>query len=194
MPDPRAHADHDPELVAAYAAGDAAGEGLAAAAALVARCAECAQLHRDLRALAAALGSAPAPARPRDFRLTAAQAAAARRPSGLRRLLAPLAGRGSLAGPAAASLAALGVAGILLAGGLRLGAGAASLALATAAPAEAATGDAAGGGARSLSAVASGAPATSDNGGADASSSLGPKLAVPTTVPGGVVTGLPHPA
>ncbi len=132
MPDPApGHAAHDALLVAAHAAGDAEGADLGRAAALVASCPECARLHRDLRALAAALASAPAPARPRDFGITPARAAALRRPRGWRRLLAPLAGARSAAGPLAASLAALGLAGLLLGGGLRLplgGAGTATVA------------------------------------------------------------------
>ncbi|MFN8630315.1 MAG: hypothetical protein U0838_08330 [Chloroflexota bacterium] len=117
------HAANDPLLVAAHAAGDASGADLARAAALVASCAECAALHRDLRALPRALASAPAPARPRDFRLTGADAAALARPSGWRRLLAPLSGARSASGPLAASLAALGVAGLLLGGGVHIGMG-----------------------------------------------------------------------
>jgi hypothetical protein len=119
--DPRLHATHDAELVAAYAAGDATGADLAAAGGLVAGCAECAALHRDLRAIMAALPAMPVPVRPRDFRLTPEQAAAIRPPSGLRRLLAPLAGaRFAFAGPAGAGLAALGLAGILLSGRLNV--------------------------------------------------------------------------
>jgi hypothetical protein len=118
MPGPADHAAHDPVLVAAYAAGDAEAEDLARASALVASCPECAALHRDLRALAASLASTPAPARPRDFRLSAEQADQLRRPTGWRRLLAPLGGARSAAGPLAASLAALGVAGLLLSGSL----------------------------------------------------------------------------
>lgn len=127
MPDP-GHAAHDPLLIAAHAAGDATGADLDHAAALVASCAECARLHRDLRALAAALGSVPAPARPRDFRLTAADAAVLRRPAGWRRILAPLSGARSSAGALSASLAALGLAGLLLSAGPipPLGAGSAS--------------------------------------------------------------------
>jgi hypothetical protein len=117
-PDLRPHADHDPSLVAAYAAGDAAGRELAGAAALVADCAECATLHRDLRAIATALPAIPAPVRTRDFRITAEQAAALR-PRGLARLLAPLASaRFAFAGPAGVGLAAMGLAAILLSGGL----------------------------------------------------------------------------
>ena len=121
---PAAHAGHDPSLVAAYAAGDAAGRELAEARALVSGCAGCAELHRDLRAIAAALPAVPAPARPasRDFRITPEQAAALR-PSrargALARLLAPLASaRFAFAGPAGAGVAALGLAGVLLSGGL----------------------------------------------------------------------------
>src|SRR5512141_1692571 len=117
---PDSHAAHDPLLVAAFAAGDASGAELERAAALVAGCAGCAELHRDLRAIAAALPTLPAPARPRDFRLTADQAAALR-PGGWRRLLAPLAGpRFAFAGPLGAGLATLGLAGILVAGGAGL--------------------------------------------------------------------------
>ncbi len=117
-----AHEGHDPSLVAAYAAGDAAGRELAEAEALVAGCAGCAALHRDLRAIAAALPALPPPARTRDFRISAEQAAGLR-PAGARgalaRLLAPLAtARFAFAGPAGAGLAAVGIAGMLLSGGL----------------------------------------------------------------------------
>ena len=112
-PAPADHAAHDAVLVAAYAAGDAEGPGLEAATALVAGCADCAALHRDLRAIAAALPELPAPARTRDFRLTPGQAASLR-PSGWRRLLAPFAGpRFAFAAPLGSGLAALGIVGIL---------------------------------------------------------------------------------
>ena len=137
MPAPDGHAGHDPLLVAAYAAGDASGADLEQATALVSSCPECARLHRDLRALSAALASAPAPTRSRDFRLTAEQAADLSRPAGWRRLLAPLAGARSAAGPVAASLAALGLAGLLLGGGIGPWAGGA--ATSALAPAVAAT-------------------------------------------------------
>ena len=65
-----AHAAHDADLVAAYAAGDATGAELEAATTLVAACAGCAALHRDLRTIAAALPAMPSPRRTRDFRLT----------------------------------------------------------------------------------------------------------------------------
>jgi len=117
------HAAHDRMAVAAYAAGDATGPGLTAATALVVTCPECASLHRDLRAIAAALPATAAPLRPRDFRITPGQAATLR-PAGWRRILAPFAGPGfAFAGPLGSGLATLGLAGILVAGaaGLPLG-------------------------------------------------------------------------
>jgi hypothetical protein len=121
------HPDHDLELVAAYAAGDATGTELERATALVSTCAECAALHHDLRAIAAAMPELPAPARPRDFRLTYEQAASLR-PSGIRGLLATLSGpRFSFATPLGTGLAALGIVGILVAsGGLPTGGGTAA--------------------------------------------------------------------
>ena len=115
-PLPDSHADHDRLTIAAYAAGDATGPELDDALAVVAACPDCAALHRDLRAIAAALPALPVPARTRDFRLTPGQAASLR-PAGWRRLLAPFAGpRFSFAGPLGAGLATLGLAGFLVAG------------------------------------------------------------------------------
>ena len=112
------HVDHDRLLVAAYAAGDATGIDLETAQAQVATCADCAVLHRDLRAVAAALPALPAPARSRDYRLTPAQAAGLRR-STWRRLLEPFAGpRFAFAAPLGTGLATLGIAGLLVAGSL----------------------------------------------------------------------------
>jgi hypothetical protein len=128
VPDLRSHDRHDLELVAAYAAGDAAGADLETATALVSGCAECAALHHDLRAIAAALPTLPAPARPRDFRLTPGQAASLR-PTGWRRFLGALAGPSfRLAAPVGTGLAALGLAGILVGslGGIPLGMGGAA--------------------------------------------------------------------
>ena len=81
------HSHHDLTLVAALAADDLAGPGLTEARALVDACPDCADLHRDLRAIAAATRDLPAPARTRDFRLTEEQAARLRR-GGWRRLVA----------------------------------------------------------------------------------------------------------
>jgi hypothetical protein len=147
QPDPTAHASHDLELIAAYAAGDATGARLETATALVAGCEECAALHRDLRAIAAALPDLPAPSRPRDFRLSAEQAATLR-PAGWRGLVAALAGpRFRFAAPLGTALATLGLAGVLVGSlaGVPPGTGSATLtelgreaAPATAAPAGAA--------------------------------------------------------
>jgi hypothetical protein len=110
------HADHDPILVAAFAADDLAASDRDLAADLVRSCAECALLHDDLRALARATKAAPPPvaARPRDFRLTPADAARLR-PAGWRRLAAafgqPRAGWSRNLG---VGLATLGLAGLLV--------------------------------------------------------------------------------
>ena len=91
------------------------GPTLAAAAGLVADCPDCAALHRDLRAISAALPELPPAVRPRDFRLTPEQAAALR-PSGWRGVLAAFASpRFRLAAPLGTGLAAAGLAGLLLA-------------------------------------------------------------------------------
>ena len=133
---PASHADHDPLAIAAYAAGDATGPELDDALALVAACADCAALHHDLRAIAAALPDLPAPVRTRDFRLTPEQAASLR-PAGWRRLLAPFAGpKFAFAGPVGAGLATLGLAGFLVAGSF-------GVPLAASAPADGAAGAAA---------------------------------------------------
>jgi hypothetical protein len=142
MPHIPDHRTHDPELVAAYAAGDATGPELAAAAGLVADCPDCAALHRDLRAIATALPELPPAVRPRDFRLTPEQAASLR-PSGWRGVLAAFASpRFRLAAPLGTGLAAAGLAGLLLAspGGLQLPASAATGATAAPVPAAGAAG------------------------------------------------------
>ncbi|HEY6608740.1 MAG TPA: hypothetical protein VI277_06045 [Candidatus Limnocylindria bacterium] len=114
MPHLPDHTTHDPELIAAYAAGDATGPDLALATELVADCTDCAALHRDLRSIATALPELPAPARSRDFRLTPEQAAALA-PSGWRGFLAAFASpRFRLAAPLGTGLAAIGLAGLLL--------------------------------------------------------------------------------
>ena len=142
MPHIPDHQTHDLELVAAYAAGDATGPDLAAAAGLVADCPDCAALHRDLRAISAALPELPPAARPRDFRLTPEQAAALR-PSGWRGVLAAFASpRFRLAAPLGTGLAAAGLAGLLLASprGLQLPASADTGATAAPVPAAGAAG------------------------------------------------------
>jgi hypothetical protein len=69
------HDHHDPVLVAALLDGDLAPTERAEAEAWVATCTACAALHSDLLALSVATRALPAPARGRDFTLTAADAA-----------------------------------------------------------------------------------------------------------------------
>jgi hypothetical protein len=69
------HVDHDPMLIAAMLDDDSDDFERTAAAARVASCPDCAALHADLLALSAATREVPTPARPRDFRLTPADAA-----------------------------------------------------------------------------------------------------------------------
>lgn len=108
------HDAHDLELIVEHAAGDASGARLDAATALVTSCAACAELHADLRAIAAAMPQLPVPSRTRDYRLSPQQAAALR-PSGWRRLLAALAApKLAFTAPLGTGLAALGIAGLLV--------------------------------------------------------------------------------
>ena len=125
LPDSQ-HPEHDLELIAAYAAGDATGPELERATAQVAACDECAALHHDLRSIAVAMAELPAPARSRSFTLTPEQAADLR-PKGIRGLLATLSGpRFSFATPVGTGLAAIGIVGVLVAsGGLPASGGAA---------------------------------------------------------------------
>jgi hypothetical protein len=75
MTEPHHHADHDLERVAGLAARDLPGDELDAVTHRTAACPDCAALLADLRVLAAATHDLPAPARPRDFRLGADDAA-----------------------------------------------------------------------------------------------------------------------
>jgi len=116
------HDRHDPMLVAALAAGDLAGTDHDQAIALTRSCPECATLHDDLLALARATAAAPPPiaTRPRDFRLTPADAARLR-PSGWRRLVAAASSsRTIFSRPLGAGLATLGLVGLLV-GNVQLG-------------------------------------------------------------------------
>src|SRR3954467_9298340 len=109
------HDAHDPLLITAHAAGDTTGEESRQAADLVATCEACATLHADLVAIAAATRFLPARVRTHDYRLTPEQAAKLR-PTVRRRLLAALGSpRFAFAAPLGATLATLGLAGLLLA-------------------------------------------------------------------------------
>lgn len=103
----RAHLGHDPEIISAFASGDLGGPRRASAQAVLAACVACANLVRELRAIASALTSLPRARRTRDFRLTAVDAARRRRFAWAPRLRV---GLRSLA----AAMSAAGLAGLLL--------------------------------------------------------------------------------
>ena len=142
------HALHDEELVVALATGSLEEDGeIARARSLLDRCTACRELHDDIAALGAAIRSDAqgSIAAPRDFRLTVEDARSLGGPVSVGGFLAAF--RRSLvsfARPVGASMAALGVVGLLV-GSVSLGGGAASapadsgtgLAAATEAPAEA---------------------------------------------------------
>ena len=112
--DPR-HADHDRMLVASLADHSLTTTERAAAEALVAACDDCAALQADFLALRDATRAMPTPARPRDYTLTASDAARLRR-GGWRRLVAVFgSSRDTFSRPLAVGLTTLGLAGLLLA-------------------------------------------------------------------------------
>jgi anti-sigma factor RsiW len=113
FPDP--HAQHDPLLVAALAAGDLATADRELAESLTSRCTDCALLEADLRAITAASAALPGRTRPRDFTLRAEDAARLRR-RGWRGVVRAFAGPGAGAlRPLATGLTTLGIAGLLVA-------------------------------------------------------------------------------
>lgn len=117
------HALHDEELIAAFAGGDLeAGPGAERARSLTERCAACRDLSRDVQVLGSLLRAAGTAAdvgarmtAPRDFRLTAEDArrlgGPVSAPGLLHRLRASLTG---FARPLGASMATLGVVGLLV--------------------------------------------------------------------------------
>src|SRR5262245_63268823 len=83
---------------------------------LIGACTSCADLRRDLVAIAAATRALPTRAvAPRDFRLTPAQAASLRRGGWLGSLLRPFAAPRSAVRPMAMAFTSLGLAGLLVA-------------------------------------------------------------------------------
>ena len=88
---PDSHGLHDRLLVARAVGDDLDPLDRAAADALLEACADCRVLAAELRTLRSTAASLPAARRPRDFRLTEAQAERLRG-GALRRLLAPLGG------------------------------------------------------------------------------------------------------
>lgn len=116
--DPTAHTRHDLALIAALADRDTAEAldpaELATARAQLQHCAECATLHRDLLDLMVGLQVATTPARPRDFRLTEADAERLQ-PRGLRGFLRSIgSARDNVTRPLAIGLTTLGLVGVLV--------------------------------------------------------------------------------
>ena len=110
------HEQHDPMLVVSLASGDlaTADRDYSTAQSLVAGCSDCARLHDDVLAIAAATKALPPAARTRDFQISPDQAARLR-PSGVRGVLARLTAPGGLFSPQlGVGLATLGVAGLLI--------------------------------------------------------------------------------
>jgi hypothetical protein len=114
---PAIHAAHDPTWMAALATRDpdlSPSERTRAQSALES-CGACADLFADLVAVSAAIPSAAIPTRPRDFTLTAGDAARLQ-PRGLRRLLRSIgSARDGVTFPLALGLTTMGIAGLLVA-------------------------------------------------------------------------------
>jgi len=110
---PVGHARHDGLLIASTVDRRLATPSTLAQALLTA-CTECARLHDDLLALAAALPSAATPRRTRDYTLSAADAERLR-PRGLTRWLRYIgSSRDTLTRPLAIGFTTLGLAGLLV--------------------------------------------------------------------------------
>ena len=108
------HARHDGVLIASTVDRRLATPS-SLAQALLAACTECARLHADLLALAAALPFAATPRRTRDFTLSAADADRLR-PRGLARWVRLIgSSRDTLTRPLAIGFTTLGLAGLLVA-------------------------------------------------------------------------------
>jgi hypothetical protein len=111
------HARHDQLLIAALAAGDLAAADRTRAQAQLEHCSACAELARDLRAIATSTSPENLPIRPRPRAFILEPADAARlRPAGLRGVLRRLAGPGfTFTRPLAAGLTTLGIAVLVVA-------------------------------------------------------------------------------
>ena len=111
---PGAHDQHDLELIAGHAAGDLSDTERTRADELLRSCASCADLRRDLVAIAAATHTLPAQTATRDYRLTDAQAASLRPGGWIKSLLRPFAAPRSTVRPFAMAFTSLGLAGLLV--------------------------------------------------------------------------------
>ncbi len=110
------HPSHDLLLIASHAAGDLADPERTRAETLLTTCDPCAELHRDLIAIAGATRALPNLATaPRDYRLVPKQAARLRRRSWLRAALAPFGTARSATRPMAAAFTSIGLAGLIVA-------------------------------------------------------------------------------
>lgn len=128
------HATHDRVLIAALATreADLTGDERSTARTLIADCAECRDLLADLLTLATVIPAAAIPTRPRDFTLTAADAARLR-PAGWRRLVGFVgSARDGFTRPLAVGLTTMGLVGLLVSAlPIGLGGGATSAVLST---------------------------------------------------------------
>jgi hypothetical protein len=111
---PAEHAQHDLDLIAGHAAGDLTDTQRMRADALLESCASCADLRRDLVAIASATRALPPTPAPRDFQLSPVQAARLRRGGWIKSLLRPFAAPRSPARPMALAFTSLGLAGLLV--------------------------------------------------------------------------------
>jgi anti-sigma factor RsiW len=111
---PATHATHDPELIAAALGGSLDPSERRLIDDRLATCGSCAELHADLLAIASAQRALPTPSRPRDFRLTPADAHRLR-PRGFRAVLAAIgSSRDAFSKPLAVGLTTLGLVGLLV--------------------------------------------------------------------------------
>ncbi|MGP1674083.1 MAG: hypothetical protein ACTS8Z_02580 [Candidatus Limnocylindrales bacterium] len=117
LPTSPQHASHDRVLISSLASreADLTHDERSTARTLIADCAECRDLLADIASLAAAVPTAAIPARSRDFRLTAADAARLR-PGGWRRLIGFIgSARDGFTRPLALGLTTMGLTGLLVA-------------------------------------------------------------------------------
>ena len=115
QPQTSAHATHDRLVIANLADRSVSETERTRAELQMAACRDCRQLHDDLVAISAATRLLPAPLRPREFTLSAADAERLRA-RGWRRILAAFgSSRDVFSRPLAVGLTTLGLAGLLLA-------------------------------------------------------------------------------
>jgi hypothetical protein len=198
------HALHDEELIAALAGGDVEDPADAERArSLVERCTMCRELHGDLLQIRSAVQASGTAARraltvaaPRDFRLTAEDAARLRPGSPMARLGARLDWRARIrlgiaefGRPLGAGLATLGVAGLLI-GSLAFGGSSLSLmagAAPSSAPAMEVTGSAPGTSDRSSATTPAATPKDGAFGGSETPSAGGTRAGAALLVGGSAV-------